>query len=425
MNPTALLKRGLLAAAIMITPPCFAHADSQVLATVGELQVTADELESAMASFPFADRFPGMDENDQAALRGSMLQRLVASRLLTLEAQRLGLDKDPAYLDELESFRLGLLYRHYMDKLRESIRVPDDVMADMQAQFGNDSDGLDTARSAWLSERYRGLRLETIRRFRDSYHIKLHEDRIQPGKTTDDTVLLEGDGIRITYGDLVKHRQQPPGNPEWITQQLYKRAELLTVAKAAQDAGVDVSDKLERFARERLPALLVERKQREWTSDEKVLRDFYDANPRIGYIEERRHIGQLVTATRKEAEALRQRILAGESLFALAARYSIDPYGRAHKGDMGWKKEGSAHPAIEQAISKLQDNQVSEVIETPAGFHLVTILERRPGEQRAYPGIRDRVREIWITDQMAKYMGQLAKQYQVVWRVVDDKAARP
>jgi len=425
MNPISMLKRGLLVAAIIITPPCFALADSQVLATVGTLQVTADELESAMASFPFADRFPSMDEKDQAALRGGMLQRLVASRLLTLEAKRLGLEQDPVYLEELKSFRLGLLYRHYMNKLRERITVPDDVMADMQAQFGNDSDGLAAARSAYLADRYRSIRFQTIKQFRDSYHVKLHEERIRPGMTDNDSVLLEGDGIRITYGDLIKHQQQPPSNPEWIKQQLYKRAELLTVAKAAEDAGVDVSEKLERFASERLPALLVERKQQEWTSDEKALHAFYDANPQIGRIEERRHIGQLVTATREEAAALRKRILAGESLFALAAQYSIDPYGREHKGDMGWQKEGSGHPAIEQAISKLEDNQVSEVVKTPVGYHLVTILERRPGGQKHYLGIRDRVRQIWITEQMAKYMSQLAKQYQVVWRVVSDKASQP
>ncbi len=421
MNPIVILRRGLLAAALLITPPCFALAESQVLATIGDLQVTADDLESAMASFPFAERFPGMDENDQAALRGGMLQRLVASRLLTLEAQRLGLEQDPAYLEELDSFRLGLLYRHYMDKLRERIQVPDDVMAEMQSQFANDSDGLAAARSAYLADRYRSLHFHTIQKLRDDYHIQLHEERIQPGGIPDDTVLLEGDGLRITYGELVRHPAQPPGNPDWVKEQLYSRAELVTVAKAAQDAGVDVSDKLQRFAAERLPALLVERKQQEWTDDEQALRDFYDANPRIGLIEERRHIGQLVSATREEAEALRQRILGGESLFELASQYSIDPHGRERHGDMGWQQEGRAHPAIEQAISQLQDHQLSEVIETPAGFHLVTILERRAGGQMHYPKVRDRVRQLWITEQMARYMSELSKQYRVVWHLVKNE----
>ncbi len=420
MNLIKLIKRGLLAAAIILTPPCFALAEPQVLATVGRLSVTADELESAMASFPFADRFPGMDENDQAALRGGMLQRLVAARLLTLEAERLGLNQTPDFLDELEDFRLGLLYRHYMDRLRARLTPPEEVMAEMRAQFANDSDGLAAARSAWLADSYRSLRYHTIQKLRDDYQIQVHEDRLRAGATGSDTLLLEGDGIRITFGDLIRHQAQTPSNPEWIKEQLYNRAELLTVAKAAEQAGVDVSDKLKRFAGERLPALLVEQKQREWASDEQALRDFYDANPQLGRLQERRHIGQLVSASREQAERLRQRMLDGESLFELASQYSVDPYGREHKGDMGWQMEGSAHPAIERAITSLEDNQISEVIETPLGFHLVTILERRPGGQKSYLSIRDRVRQIWITEQMAKYMSELAEQYQVVWHVVMD-----
>jgi peptidyl-prolyl cis-trans isomerase C len=419
MHPTLFIKRGLLAAAMLLTPPCFAVAEPQVLATIGELQVTASELESAMASSPFAERFPGMGENDQAALRGSMLQRLVASRLLTLEAKSLGLDKSPEFRNELEEFRLGLLYRHYMDKLRERIEVPHDVMADMRAQFGDDSDGLETARSAYLADSYRSLRYHTIQKLRDQYRIQVFEDRIQPAAGSD-SLLLQGDGIRITYGELIRNREQTPTNPEWIRQQLYKRAELLTVAKAAEEAGVDVGDKLARFAEERLPALLIERKQQEWTTDEKALREFYDANPQIGRLEERRHIGQLVSASREQAEKLRQRILDGESLFILAAEHSIDPYGREHKGDMGWQLEGRSHPAIEAGIKELADNQISEVIETPMGFHLVTILERRPGGQKRYDAVRDRVRQIWITEHMAGYMSQLGERYQVVWHVVSD-----
>jgi len=422
MNLTSLLKPGLLAAALIITAPCFARAEPQVLVSVGGLQVTSDELESALASSPFADRFPGMEETDQAALRGDMLQRLVASRLMTLEAKRLALDKSPEYLDELESFRLGLLYRHYLDKLRERITVPPDVLVEMRSQFQGDADGLAAARSAYLADRYRSLRFHTLQKLREEYRIRLHEERIQAEAMPPETLLLEGDGLRIRYGDLIRHRAQPPGDPEWIREQLYKRAELLTLAKAAEEAGVDLSERLDRFAAERLPALLMERKQREWVADEGKLKAFYDANPRIGRIEERRHIGQLVCASREEAEALRQRILAGESLFELAARYSIDPYGREHRGDMGWQQEGRGHPAIEQALSGLEDNRVSEVVETPLGFHLITILERRPGGQKHYEGIRDRVRQLWISEQMTGYMNELAQRYRVVWHLVSKQA---
>ncbi|MET0090888.1 MAG: peptidylprolyl isomerase [Candidatus Thiodiazotropha sp.] len=424
MKPRQLLKTGLLTLAIALASPCHAVAESDVLVSVGPLQVIATDLESALSSFPFADRVPGMDEKDQAALRGDMLQRLVAARLLSLEAVRLGLDEDPVYLKELEDFRLGLLYRHYMDRLREKLSLPESVQADMQAQFAGDPDGLAAARSAYLADEYRALCYHTIQSLRDRYQIEVYEGRIQAGAIPLDTVLLQGDGLRITYAELIADQPQPPSNPEWVREQLYKRAELVTVARAAEAVGVDVSDKLAAFAKERLPALLMERKQQEWTADEAALRAYYETHPQIGRIEERRHIGQLVSATREDAESLRERIDQGESLFELAARYSIDPYGREHRGDMGWQVEGRGYPALEQALNQLQDHEISPVVETPMGFHLVTILERRPGGQKNYLSVRDRVRQLWISQQLTGYMNALSDRYQIVWHLMD-KADAP
>ncbi len=48
--------------------------------------------------------------------------------MLTLEAKKLGLDKSVEYRREIEEFRLGLLYRYYMDKLREKITIPADTL---------------------------------------------------------------------------------------------------------------------------------------------------------------------------------------------------------------------------------------------------------------------------------------------------------
>ncbi|MET0068262.1 MAG: peptidylprolyl isomerase [Candidatus Thiodiazotropha sp.] len=420
MNPTQLLKTGLLTLALSLASPCHAVAQAEVLVSVGPLQVTATDLESALSSFPFADRVPGMDEQDQAALRGDMLQRLVASRLLSLEAKRLGLDEDPAYLKELEDFRLGLLYRHYMDRLREKLSLNESVEADMRAQFAGDPEGLAAARSAYLAEEYRALRYHTIQSLRERYHIEVYEGRIRTGGATPpETVLLQGDGLRIRYAELIANQPKPPSNPAWVREQLYKRAELITVARAAEESGVDVSDKLASYARERLPALLMERRQREWTADEQALQAYYAAHPQIGRIEERRHIGQLVSATRDEAESLRERIEQGESLFELAAQYSIDPYGRERQGDMGWQVEGRGYPALEQVLAELQDHEVSPVVETPMGFHLVTILERRPGGQKTYRAVQDRVAQLWIGQQLSGYMNELSERYQVVWHLMD------
>ncbi len=413
------MKKLIFIALSVVLIPLYADAKPEVLATVGNLKVTSSDLEQAVNSSPFATQFVTMDEDEQASLRGDLLQRLVASRLLRLEAKSLGLDQSESFKKDLKSFRTGLLYKIYKDKLRDSIHIPEDVLKKMKNEFAGNSDALTAAKSAWISDQYRQLRVKTIQSLKKTYDVKIFEDRLA-GDLKPDTVLLTGkDGLKITYADLtdgVGITAKP--SEQWLSDRLYQQAELVLLAKAAEDDHIDVSEKIANYQAERLPALLIEKKQKEWTSDEKVLRDYLKAHPKIAVIPERRHIGQIVLKTRKEAEAVRKKILAGKSLFKLAGKYSIDPYGRSRNGDMGWIKEGTGAPVIEKAIAKLKDNEISEVIETPMGFHIITILERRPGGVRSFEAIKDRIRQAIFDEKLVPYINSLGEKYKVVWNVV-------
>lgn len=421
------LMKSMTLATILAASQLPAVAASQVLASIGSMQVNSDELNAAIASSPFSTQFSSMNEDDQAGLRGDMLRRLVASRLLTLEAQRLGLDKSKAYKQDIENFRLGLVYRFYMDKLRERIVVPADTLAAMKQQIKGDADGLAAAKAAYISDQYKILKQTTLENLTSQDHVILHEERIKPG-IKPDTVLMEGKSFRIKYADIVNPREYSSlPNPEWIKEQLYKRGELLLVANAADKQGVDVSAKLKQYQKERLPALMLESKAKEWVSNEKTLRDWFDKHPEVATIPERRHVGQLVVATRKEAEALRARILKGESLFTLAGQYSIDPVGRKQNGDIGWFVEGRGMPELDRALSKLEDGKISDVIETKAGFHLLTVLERQPMSKKTYAGVRDRVAQLIINEKLPPYLGELERSYKVSWTVIqarDDSAQK-
>lgn len=76
-------------------------------------------------------------------------------------------------------------------------------------------------------------------------------------------------------------------------------------------------------------------------------------------------------------EELRKQILAGEATFeALAQRWSDDGSARIG-GDLGWAKRGKFVPEFEAAAYKLEPNEISPVVETEFGFHLIQLLERR------------------------------------------------
>ncbi len=75
-------------------------------------------------------------------------------------------------------------------------------------------------------------------------------------------------------------------------------------------------------------------------------------------------------------EQLRARIANGESFAELARRYSED--GTAPQGgDLGWLSPGDTVPAFEAAMDALGDGQVSQPVQSPFGWHLILVEERR------------------------------------------------
>lgn len=399
-------------------------ATDQILASVGPLQVTATDLNSALASAPFANKFPAMAEDDQAGLRGDMLRRLVVSRLLTLEAQRLGLDKTAAFRRDVDDFRLGLLYRAYMEKLRQSTVIPEETLAAMKQQFKNDRDGMEAAKAAYVGERYQAAKGGAMQALLKTDNLRLHEDRI--AGAVPNTVLAEGTVLRVRYGDLLDAAElaKPPAKAE-IAERLQRRVELVAAARAATAQGVDVGPAVTAYERQRLPAALMEIKTKEWIPDEKTLRNWYDQHPQAATVPERRHVGQLVVTTRKQADDLRARIAKGDSLFVLAGKYSVEPTSRKQNGDIGWVVQGRGVAELEQALAKLKDGETSPVIETKDGmFHILTVLERTGGRKEPYTAMRERIAQAVINERLPAYVAELERRYPVTWNVLAKSGER-
>lgn len=81
-----------------------------------------------------------------------------------------------------------------------------------------------------------------------------------------------------------------------------------------------------------------------------------------------------------KAEALRLRIKGGEGFSTLAKLYSQDPGSAREGGDLGFMDRTSLVKEFAATAFKLKDGELSKVIETEFGFHVLQLIERR-GEQ--------------------------------------------
>ncbi len=414
------LKPALTAVTLLLLISCFGGslaAAEQTLVRIGEHGLVTDtQLSQAMQAAPFASQFPSLDEQQQAYLRGDMLLRLVKSEALYQEALAQGLQQQSRYQREMTAFRTALLAQRYLDALHQELTVPASVENDLRKKLAGNVDAIAAAKSAVIARQYKALKQQRIDELRKRFQVKIHHARLQQ-PIDPDTVLAEGNDLNITYQDILTDDQQTAPTQEQLKNRLDDWIETSVLALSAQENDIDVKDQVARYSRELLPQLLLENQEKRWIPDEQTLRNYFREHPELGFIPERRQIGQLVVASREQADLLRQRIVQGESLFTLAAEYSIDPYGRQHSGDMGWMREGSGFAAIEAALQDLPDNEVSDVIATDRGFHLVIIVQRKPTEQKSFAAVKDRVKRALKTEKMDAYLDRLMAKHPVQWLI--------
>jgi peptidyl-prolyl cis-trans isomerase SurA len=80
---------------------------------------------------------------------------------------------------------------------------------------------------------------------------------------------------------------------------------------------------------------------------------------------------------RKKLISFRDRIKNGEDFMVLATLYSDDTESAKNGGDLGFVGRGELVPEFESASFALKGNQISEVIETQFGYHIIQLIERR------------------------------------------------
>ena len=86
---------------------------------------------------------------------------------------------------------------------------------------------------------------------------------------------------------------------------------------------------------------------------------------------------RLKKKAREFAQSLLDSIKAGADMSVLAKLYSDDPGSAALGGDLGFVKRGVFYPEFEAAAFALKEGEYSEVVESPVGFHIIYLVERR------------------------------------------------
>ena len=142
--------------------------------------------------------------------------------------------------------------------------------------------------------------------------------------------------------------------------------------------------------------MLAQRMEGKITADVKItpddVRKFYNNIPQdsLPILPAEMQISQIVVFPKVDAQEklrlknklleFKTRVEAGEDFKFLATLYSEDPGSAKNGGELGFLGRGVLVPEFEAVAYKLQEGELSDIVETKFGFHLIQMIARR-GEQ--------------------------------------------
>lgn len=131
--------------------------------------------------------------------------------------------------------------------------------------------------------------------------------------------------------------------------------------------------------------------------DESLLKERYESQI-INYKtpEERRARHILITddndaKAKQDADALLAKLKSGDSFEELAKSLSQDPGSAAQGGDLGFFGLGLMDPAFENAAYKLNIGELSPVVKSEFGYHIIKLEEIRGGETKSFADVKSEI----------------------------------
>ena len=121
------------------------------------------------------------------------------------------------------------------------------------------------------------------------------------------------------------------------------------------------------------------------------------------------------------ADSVLKRVRAGEDFAKLAQEFSADTQNKNKGGDLGWFGRGEMVPEFEEAAFALKPGQISEIVQTSFGFHIIKLEERRTEKQEGKPQEQAHVRHILITEAIVDQSGPKSGRDQAREAIVREK----
>lgn len=215
--------------------------------------------------------------------------------------------------------------------------------------------------------------------------------------------LAEVNGGTITTGDFNRELKNlpeylksmadtPQGRKEMLDTMVIRELILQQAAKDGIDKGADIEEKLQDLKKRIIvEAFLKKKVESESNVSDADMQKFYEQNKEKFKTGEQMKASHILVKTEKEAKDVLAKLKAGGNFEELAKKFSVDS-SSSKGGDLGWFGKGSMVPVFEKAASALKEGQISDVVKSDFGFHIIKLTGKRAAGIRPLEEVKDQIK---------------------------------
>lgn len=234
--------------------------------------------------------------------------------------------------------------------------------------------------------------------------------------------LVEVNGAVITTADFKKELENlppmlkpmadtPEGKKQLIETMVIRQLLLQEAQKAGIDKSQAVVDKMEELKKQVIvQAYLKKKVEEQATITDADLQKYYDENKDKFKSGDQVRASHILVKTDAEAKDILAKLKGGASFEELARKYSTDAAAGAKGGDLGWFGKGTMLPDFEKVAFGLKEGEISGIVKTQFGYHIVKVTGKRPAGTRTFAEVKDQIRDELLP----------AKQQEVFKKLRDD-----
>ena len=186
--------------------------------------------------------------------------------------------------------------------------------------------------------------------------------------------------------------QSPEGKKELLDSMVVREIILEQAKKDGVDKSKEVADRLEDLRKRLIVETYLKKKvEQDAVVSDAELKKFYDENKDKFKSGEQVKASHILVKSEKEAEEILGQLKSGASFEDLAKKHSTDSTG-AKGGDLGWFSKGAMVPEFDKVVFGLKEGQLSGIVKTQFGFHIIKLTGQRPAGTRTFDEVKEQIK---------------------------------